>query len=132
MKLSLKLVRILLPLSLANIVSLALPYSNASANTSTYTACYFEKEGHTTWHWGLDSRFNWYNLSGKWVQNHQTKNYKFETNTSESNILESCKSSQHYYQKLDYKFIGVYAADSGAGKNYPIYVNGKNISPEYF
>ena len=101
----------------------------AQKSTSTSTVCYFQKGNNTVWRWGLNSNFDWFKLNGKWVKNHQTKNYKFETRTPEEQIKKSCEHSQHYYQKRSYKLTAIYASDSRHGKNHPIYVNGKRISP---
>jgi hypothetical protein len=125
-------------ISLIVILYLSVPFSIANAapvpvdptrDTYTYAACYFQKGDNKTWQWGLKGDDGWYKLNGKWVVTADTKITRFETSTNRNDIVGSCLNSQRYYNKGDYSIVGIYAADSSAGYNYPIYANGQEVTP---
>ena len=108
-----------------------LPKGAASSPDSTYTACYFrDSNGKVSWQWGLKSDNQWYSLSGQWIKTEFTKLEKFETTESYASIYDSCENSKNYY-KVSADLFAIFAANKGAGYNYPIVVGGGELFPLY-
>ncbi len=86
-----------------------------------------------TWQWGLVPGTNaWFSVPGNWVKGDRTGVARFVANGSvnEARILEAAETAQNYYKLQDYQLVGVFAAKSGAARNYPLIVQGKELYPE--
>lgn len=105
------------------------------APTTSSLACYFKgADGTVKWQWGLapNSNNSWFELTGAWKKTEQTKLKKFFAVASKSDLDAACSTSQAYYKLTGYTLFAYFAADKGAGYNYPIIVNGDlELYPQY-
>jgi hypothetical protein len=103
-----------------------------AAADSTSLACYFQKGDDTKWYWGLTSDSGWYALPGEWKKTEYTKLQKFFSSASQSTITTACSNAATYYGLVGYTLKAAFAADKGAGSNYPIVVGGNTeLYPQY-
>lgn len=103
----------------------------ADASTSSL-ACYFSKNGSVTWQWGLNNDNSYYKLNGDWKKTPYTKLTKFFTQTSTSDIMNAAAKAQSYYNLDGYSLVGIFAAESSSGYNYPVVVNStEELFPAY-
>ena len=103
----------------------------ADASTSSL-ACYFSKNGSVTWQWGLNNDNSYYKLNGEWKKTPYTKLTKFFTQTSTSDIMNAAAKAQSYYNLDGYSLVGIFAAESSSGYNYPVVVNStEELFPAY-
>jgi len=99
--------------------------------TTTSLACYFRKtNGDVEWQWGLNDDNSYYKLNGSWLTTPYTKIQKFMASTSFEDIQRAASASQVYYNLTGAALIGIFAADSTAGYNYPIVASGSELYPE--
>jgi hypothetical protein len=104
--------------------------SAVATPTTTSLACYFRKSGSETWYWGLDNSDQYYKLNGEWRPTPYTKIQKFFTQTTKSEIVARAERAKTYYNLEGYELVGIFAADSAVGSNYPIVVNdGEELYP---
>ena len=97
---------------------------------SSYIACYFNNNGSVTWQWGLNSDNSYYTFNGDWKTTPQTKIEKFFSLEPYSNLCAACANAKKYY-KVSGDLFGIFAATKNAGYNYPIVLNGIEVSPMY-
>lgn len=100
-------------------------------STTTSLACYFRKaNGDVEWQWALNNDNSYYKLNGSWFTTPYTKIQKYMTSTSLADIQSAATAAQTYYNLTGAMLIGIFAADSSAGHNYPIVASGNELYPE--
>lgn len=99
---------------------------------STSLACYFQKGSDVKWYWGLTSDSQWFALPGDWQKTPHTKLQKFFTTTNQNAVTSACANSATYYGLVGFTLQSAFAADKGAGYNYPIIFGGNTeLWPQY-
>jgi hypothetical protein len=83
-----------------------------------------------TWQWGLNADNSYYKLNGYWITTSHTSLQKFVTDTDEAEMLAAANRAIAYYNRAGYSVIGLFAADSSAGYNYPIIVGESELYPK--
>lgn len=101
-----------------------------AGSTYTYTTCYFMDGSTVNWHWGLNDKNGWFNLTGDWVTTQFTKLTKFKTSEVYDKIFNSCVQTQAYY-KIKGNLFAIFAADYNGGSNFPILLGGGELFPVY-
>ena len=117
--------------SVGELLAMAAPASAVPTGTTTSLACYVQKGSDVTWHWGLNSDNSYYVLSGKWIATPYTGLTKFVTNASQAELVAAANNAIAYYKLAGYTLQSLFAADSGAGYNYPIVAGGTELYPKY-
>ncbi|HVJ63364.1 MAG TPA: hypothetical protein VM555_11720 [Tahibacter sp.] len=117
------------PTSKTDLSETVLPVTEAG---STSLACYFQKGGDVKWYWGLTSDSQWYALPGDWQKTPHTKLQKFFTTANQGAVTTACANASTYYGLVGYTLQSAFAADKGAGYNYPIIFGGNTeLWPQY-
>lgn len=101
----------------------------SGGTTTTSVACYLQKGSDVTWQWGLNADNSYYKLNGYWITTSHTSLQKFVTDTDEAEMLAAANRAIAYYNRAGYSVIGLFAADSSAGYNYPIIVGESELYP---
>lgn len=94
-----------------------------TTGSTTSVVCYFTSGSDTKWQWGLNNNNSYYALNGNWAETPFTAEEKFFTSTGEADITTACTNAQNYYKMSGYTLLGIFAAKTAAGSNYPIVIN---------
>lgn len=117
--------------SVGEVLGMAVPAAAVPAGTTTSLACYVQKGSDVTWHWGLNNDNSYYVLNGNWITTPYTGLTKFVTSASQADLLAAANNAIAYYKLAGYTLQSMFAADSGAGYNYPIVAGGTELYPKY-
>jgi hypothetical protein len=117
--------------SVGEVLGLAVPAAAVPTGTSTSLACYVQKGSDVTWHWGLNNDNSYYVLNGNWITTPYTGLTKFVTSASQADLVAAANNAIAYYKLAGYTLQSMFAADSGAGYNYPIVAGGTELYPKY-
>ncbi|WP_141841926.1 hypothetical protein [Humibacillus xanthopallidus] len=101
----------------------------SGGTTTTSVACYLQKGSDVTWQWGLNADNSYYKLNGYWITTPHTRLQKFVTDTDEAEMMAAANRAIAYYNRTGYSVIGLFAADSSGGYNYPILVGESELYP---
>jgi hypothetical protein len=101
----------------------------SGGTTTTSLACYLQTGSGVTWQWGLNADNSYYALHGYWATTPYTKLTKFVTDTSPDELLAAANRAIEYYKLAGSSVLGIFAADSSAGYNYPIIVGDSLLYP---
>jgi hypothetical protein len=113
------------------VLAMAVPGAAVPTGTTTSLACYVQKGSDVTWQWGLNNDNSYYVLNGKWIATPYTGLTKFVTNTSQAELVGAANNAIRYYKLAGYTVQSIFAADSGAGYNYPIVAGSTELYPKF-